>query len=174
MRGKKGAGIGTGTTTINMTSKDNIGILEQGNGITPPAGSAQIAPTNLYADMSSISAVTINELRNAITLQQMLELDARGGTRYTEYVQAHFGVHSADARLQRSEYLGGLHQPIAINEALQTSSTDATSPQGNLAGYGVTGISKNSFNKSFTEHGYIIGVAVVRYNHTYQQGIEPL
>lgn len=121
MRGKKGTGIGTGTTTINMTSNDNIGILEQGAGIKPPAGSAQIAPTNLYADMSSISAVTINELRNAITLQQMLELDARGGTRYTEYVQAHFGVHSADARLQRSEYLGGLHQPISINQVTQTS-----------------------------------------------------
>lgn len=125
-------GIPTGNTIPFINGKENIGTLTTGTGGSGSKGS-ELHPNNLYADMSSITAVTINELRNAITLQQMLELDARGGTRYTEYVQAHFGVHSADARLQRSEYLGGLHQPIAINQALQTSSTDATTPQANLA-----------------------------------------
>lgn len=160
------------TLTTSVAGKQ--GTLTYKNADTSSPSVTQAIPNNLYANLKNATAVTINELRSAITLQQMLELDARGGTRYTEYVQAHFGVHSADARQQRSEYLGGLHQPISINTALQTSSTDATSPQGNLAGYGVTGISKNSFNKSFTEHGYIIGVAIIRYNHTYQQGIEPL
>lgn len=165
--------LADGNINLGATIKNGIGTMKA-NGTSGTISGAELTPNNLYANLKDATAVTINELRNAITLQQMLELDARGGTRYTEYVQAHFGVHSADARLQRSEYLGGLHQPISINQTIQTSSTDTTSPQSNLSAYGVTGISKNSFHKSFTEHGYIIGIAVVRYNHTYQQGIEPL
>lgn len=160
------------TLTTSVTGKQ--GTLTYKNADTSTASVTQAIPNNLYANLKDATAVTINELRSAITLQQMLELDARGGTRYTEYVQAHFGVHSADARLQRSEYLGGTHQPISIFDVFQTSSTDATSPQGNISAYGVTGMAKRNFNKSFTEHGYIIGIAVIRYNHTYQQGIEPL
>lgn len=167
------ANTGTGTAqAFGSLSTDTNGFSRvQGSSIQ---GGIPVTPNNLFADLKNATAVTINELRSAITLQQMLELDARGGNRYTEYVQAHFGVHSADARLQRSEYLGGTHQPISIFDVFQTSSTDATSPQGNISAFGVTGMAKRNFNKSFTEHGYIIGIAVIRYNHTYQQGIEPL
>lgn len=90
--------------------------------------------TNLYADLSNATAITINEFRNAATLQQMLELDARGGTRYTEYIKSHFGIDSGDARQQRPEYLGGFTQAININQVAQTSaSTDNTKPLGTLA-----------------------------------------
>lgn len=178
MRGKKGSGLGTGTTTINMTSKDNIGILEQGNGITPPAGSAQIAPTNLYADLRQATSITVNELREAITMQQLLELDARGGTRYVEMLKSHFGVNSNDARQQRPEYLGGIHQPLSIQQVPQTSWVDPEQPKGtpqaNLSAYSQSNLKNRSFKKAFTEHGHIIGMATIRYNHTYQQGLDKM
>lgn len=130
--------------------------------------------SGLVADLGSASAVSINELRMAFQVQKMLEKDARGGTRYVEILKSHFGVTSPDARLQRVEYLGGNRIPININQVVQNSSTDATSPQGNVAGYSVTGDSHGDFIKSFTEHGYIIGVCCVRYDHTYQQGLDRL
>ncbi|WP_338986065.1 major capsid protein [Spiroplasma endosymbiont of Thecophora atra] len=174
MRGKKGSALGTGTTSLNINSTQNIGIVEQGNNISPPAGAAQMAPTNLYADLRQASSITINELREAITMQQLLELDARGGTRYVEMLKSHFGVNSGDARQQRPEYLGGIHQPLTVQQVPQTNSTDATTPQANLAAYGHSGLENRSFKKSFTEHGHIIGIATIRYNHTYQQGLEKM
>jgi hypothetical protein len=103
----------------------------------------------------------------------MYEKDARGGTRYTEILRSHFGVVSPDARLQRSEYLGGNSTPIQINQVVQTSSTDAESPQGNLAAFGL--VSGNSgFKKSFTEHGYVIGLVNVRADLNYQQGLNKM
>lgn len=148
----------------------------QVNATTPivPTTVAGIQPDNLYADLSEATAITINELRTAITLQQMLELDARGGTRYVEYIKSHFGIDSGDARQQRPEYLGGFHQAINVNQTVGTNqaTTDTQDPQGNLAGWSHTGINKHGFNKTFTEHGIIIGVATIRYNHTYQQGLE--
>lgn len=129
-------------------------------------------PDNLYADLSKSTGITINDLRQAIAYQQMLEKDARSGTRYVEFLKSHFGVDSPDARQQRSEYLGGLKQPMGVNQIPQTNSTDATTPQANLAAYGESKLQHNSFKKTFTEHGYVIGIAIVRYNHTYQQGLE--
>lgn len=102
----------------------------------------------------------------------MLELDARGGTRYTEYLKSHFGVTSPDSRQQRPEYLGGTHEPITVAQVAQTSSTNEKTPQANLAALGYTHLEHGSVNKSFTEHGYIIGLATIRYKHTYQQGLE--
>lgn len=136
-----------------------------------------MVPNNLYA-INTGATISINDLREAITLQQMLELDARGGTRYTEYITSHFGVHSGDARQQRPEYLGGIHEPVSIHQTVQTSQTSGTpsptdTPQANLAAWSHTGINKHGFHKTFTEHGIIMGVAVIRYNHTYQQGLEP-
>lgn len=93
-------------------------------------------------------------------------------TRLTEILKVHFGVTSPDARLQRAEYLGGTRVPINIDQVLQTSSTDTTSPQGNTAAYSLTNFAGNMFTHSFVEHGWIIGLAVARTNHTYQQGIE--
>ena len=125
----------------------------------------------VYADLSEATNVTINQLREAFQIQGLLERDARAGTRYTEIVQGHFGVTSPDARLQRPEYLGGGKDRINVNPIPQTSSTDATTPQGNLSAYATTGFSGHKFTKSFTEHSVIIGLACVYADLTYQQGL---
>lgn len=127
--------------------------------------------TKAVVDLSSATAITINSLRSAFALQRFYEKDARGGTRYTEIVRSHFGVISPDARLQRSEYLGGDSTPIMFNPVQQTSSTDTTSPQGNLSAYALMSTRVHGFNKSFTEHGIVIGLCNVRTDLSYQQGI---
>jgi hypothetical protein len=134
-------------------------------------GAAAPGPANLYADLSQATASTINQLREAFQVQKMLERDARGGTRYTEVIRSHFGVTSPDARLQRPEYLGGGSTPINITQVTQTSSTDATTPQGNLAAYGTAMLNNHGFTKSFTEHCTLIGFVSVRADLTYQQGL---
>ena len=121
------------------------------------------------ADTSYIG-IDINQLRQHVAIQHIYETDARCGTRYTEIIEGHFGVHSPDARLQRPEYLGGKRIPINIDQVVQTSQT-ATTPQGNVTAYSLTGDSSSMFTKSFTEHGYIIGLCCVRAEHTYQQGL---
>lgn len=126
----------------------------------------------LGADLSTATAATINQLRQAFQIQKLLEKDARGGTRYREVLREHFGVVSPDSRMQIPEYLGGYRLPINISQVIQTSSTDTTSPQGNTAALSVTTMSRSIFTKSFTEHGFIMGLAVVRTDQTYQQGIE--
>ena len=118
------------------------------------------------------TATTINELRQAFAIQRLYEKDARGGTRYRELLKAHFGVTAPDARVQVPEYLGGCRVPININQVLQTSSSDATSPQGNTAAYSCTTDSRSLFTSSFVEHGMLIGLACVRVEHSYCQGIE--
>lgn len=129
----------------------------------------------LVADLSTATGISINDLREAIAMQQYLELDARSGTRYVEYLQAHFGVTNGDERLQRSEYLGGTHKPLGVTQIPQTSGNTDTTPQANLAALGQTGIfGEERINKTFTEHGYLISVGVVRYYHTYQQGLEKM
>lgn len=122
-------------------------------------------------DLSSATAITINSLRSAFALQRFYEKDARGGTRYTEIIRSHFGVISPDARLQRSEYLGGDSTLIMFNPVQQTSSTDTTSPQGNLSAYALMSTRIHGFNKSFTEHGIVIGLCNIRTDLSYQQGI---
>jgi hypothetical protein len=135
------------------------------------AGSS-ITTGYLGADLSNITAATINQLRQAFQIQKLLEKDARGGTRYREVLREHFGVISPDSRLQIPEYLGGYRLPINVSQVIQTSSTDSTSPLGNTAALSVTTMNKPMFTKSFTEHGFIMGLAVVRTDQTYQQGIE--
>lgn len=125
-------------------------------------------------DLSSTTAATINELRQAIAVQHILERDARTGTRYKEILQGAWGVTSPDARLDRSEYIGGYRLPININQVIQTSSTDSTSPQGNTAAFSMTTMSRNMTTYSATEHGFIIGLAAVRVDHSYQQGLSRL
>lgn len=123
------------------------------------------------ADLKEIQSTTINELRQAIAVQHILERDARTGTRYKEILQGAWGVTSPDARLDRSEYIGGYRLPININQVVQTSSTDQTSPQGNTGAYSMTTMSRNMCTYSATEHGFIIGLAAVRVEHSYQQGL---
>lgn len=127
--------------------------------------------SHMFADLSDATAVTINSLRQAFQLQRFYERDARGGTRYTELIRSHFNVISPDARLQRSEYLGGSSTRIHCTPIAQTASTDNVSPQGNLAAFGLGADSSHGFTKSFTEHGYVIGLMCVRADLTYQQGL---
>jgi hypothetical protein len=130
--------------------------------------------TPLFADLSQATAATINQLRQAFQIQKLLERDARGGTRYTEIIRAHFGVVSPDARLQRPEYLGGGSTDININPIAQTSSstvTGSTTPMGTLAAMGTALAHNHGFTQSFTEHGVIIGLVSVRADLTYQQGL---
>lgn len=135
---------------------------------------------NIYADLSSASAATINELRTAFAVQRLFERDARGGTRYIEILRSHFGVVSPDARLQRPEYLGGSTQSLHVNTVAQTafgSDGKPISPNqyvGDLAAFVTSGHSGRGFAKSFVEHGYIIGFANVRADITYQQGLHKM
>lgn len=153
------------------TATANRGLASSGAYVTIESPAAT-AP--LYADLSTATSATINSLRQAFQLQKMYERDARGGTRYTELIKSHFGVSSPDARLQRSEYLGGGSTPINIYPVAKTSTTDATSPQGNLSGFGTASHSGVGFIKSFTEHMVILGLANVRADLSYQQGLHKM
>ncbi|WNK13565.1 MAG: major capsid protein [Microvirus sp.] len=141
-------------------------------GGTGPEGAVIDPNGQLYTDLSTATAATINSLRQAFQVQRLFERDARGGTRYTEILKAHFGVTSPDARLQRPEYLGGGSTPVNINPVVQNSPTGAyaTTPQGNLAAFG-TALFNNGFSHSFTEHCIVIGLMSVRADLTYQQGL---
>lgn len=139
---------------------------------TPISVSAQQGlAKNLSADLSSASSYTINSLRTAFQMQKFYERLARGGSRYTEVLRSFFGVVSPDARLQRPEFLGSFTKMMNINPIAQTSSTNDTTPQGNLSAYGVTGAKFHGFTKSFVEHGYVFGFCCARADLTYQQGI---
>jgi hypothetical protein len=135
------------------------------------ANYADVVPANLIADLSSATAATINQLRQAFQVQKLYERDARGGTRYTEIVRSHFGVVSPDARLQRPEYLGGGQSPVVFHSVEQTSQSAAGAPLGKLAAYGTSVARDHGFTKGFTEHCVIIGLACIRADLNYQQGI---
>ena len=154
---------GSGKGTLNHTTANKD--LLNGN----------LIPANLYANLAEATSATINELRLAFQLQKLYERDARGGTRYIEIIKSHFGVTSPDARLQRPEYLGGERIPINIDQVIQTSGTmQGTTPQGNTGAYSLTGNQGSYFKHSFVEHGYVLGLACVRTEHTYQQGLEKI
>ena len=138
------------------------------------ASNGPLNPLNLWAVSSgNAAAATINQLRMAFQIQKLYEKDARGGSRYIEILKSHFGVTSPDARLQRPEYLGGNRVPININQVVQQSATaSGETAQGTVTGMSVTTDTHSDFTKSFTEHGFVIGVMVARYDHTYQQGLE--
>lgn len=157
-------------SSAQVYSNSTDGALKHGSGGT----NISLDPMGgLVADLSTATASTINALRQAFQIQKLYERDARGGTRYTEIVRSHFGVVSPDARLQRPEFLGGGSTPVIVNPIPQTSSTDATSPQGNLAAMGTCSINGggHGFTKSFTEHCLILGMICVRADLNYQQGL---
>ena len=131
----------------------------------------------LYADLSTATAATINQIRQSFQIQKLLERDARGGTRYTEIVRSHFGVASPDSRLQRPEYIGGGSTPVNINPIAQTSATGVTggsTPMGTLSAMGTVLAHKHGFTYSAVEHGIIIGLVSVRADLTYQQGLHKM
>ena len=130
--------------------------------------------TGLVADLSTVTAATINQLRQSFQIQRLLERDARGGTRYTELLRAHFGVTPQDYRLQRPEYIGGGSTYVNVNPIAQTSATSISggaTPLGNLAAMGTALASGHGFTYHAQEHGYIIGLVSVRADLTYQQGL---
>lgn len=152
------------------TSFSGSDAVNRGNGAVGTISFKGNIP-GLYADLASATPISINDLRQAFQIQKLYERDARGGTRYTEILRSHFGVISPDARLQRPEYLGGSSARISINPVQQTSATNDTTPQGNLAAFGVVSDSFHGFSKSFVEHGYVFGFVNVRADLTYQQGL---
>lgn len=157
-----------------LFSSNGSQISNQGVETTEVTGSNNGTPVfnNLYAVSSGGLGASINQLRLAFQIQKYYEQLARGGSRYTEVVRSFFGVVSPDARLQRPEYLGGNRVPINVNQIVQQSGTEANStPQGTVVGQSLTTDSHSDFTKSFTEHGYVIGLMVARYDHTYQQGL---
>lgn len=159
-----------GESILNHAIAPNQNITQTNKAIGIGGLNEENGNTGLTADLSNASAASINDLRIAIALQQMFELDALAGTRYTEIIFSHFGVRSSDARLQRSEYLGGKKVPINITQVIQNSET-ATTPQGNLAGISQTWDGDDYFTKSFEEHGILYIVACIKGENVYQQGL---
>lgn len=162
---------------------DNNGVLSsyqvEGSGASNPSGDpgtdlVPLVPRNLMAlTGDGLAVATVNQLRMAFQVQKLYERDARGGTRYIEVLKSHFGVTSPDARLQRPEYLGGNRIPITINQVIQNSGTvSGSTPLGDTGAMSLTTDVHGDFSKSFVEHGFVIGVMVARYDHTYQQGLE--
>lgn len=163
--------LGLAATSGNVGYVSNAQIGSASGSVASATVTSNWYLPNMSADLSGASAISINSLRQAVQIQRLWEKDARGGTRYGEMVYQHFGVRNPDSRLQRSEYLGGGSIPIQIHSVAQTSATDATTPQGNLAAYGVTG-GRVGFSKSFVEHGVVIGLVSVRADLNYQQGLD--
>lgn len=154
-----------GSTNLSSLDTDGTGRMIYA---TDEAGFDVTGHTEV--DLSTATASSINDLRRAFKLQEWLERNARGGTRYIEQILSHFGVQSSDARLQRPEYLGGGKSNVSISEVLQTSESVNT-PQGNLAGHGINVGTSHSFSRSFEEHGYIIGIMSVMPEPAYSQGL---
>lgn len=144
----------------------------------PDATDNRVWFNNLGADLTQATSATINALRQAFAVQSLYELDARGGTRYREFIQVHFGVSVPDLTVSVPEFLGGTEQVIGMSQVAQTSGSNVTgqsTPQGNLAAFSKTvGVNVAGFTKSFTEPGYLIGVTGIRTLHTYQQGLNAM
>jgi hypothetical protein len=175
---QKGASVtlplGTSAPIVSETYQSSGGRQWPSTNSVPTGTGPYNFGTNIYADLSQATASTINQLRQSFQIQKLLERDARGGTRYTEIIRAHFGVISPDARLQRPEYIGGGSTSININPIAQTSGTNAsgtTTPMGTLAAMGTALAHNHGFTYSATEHGVILGLVSVRADLTYQQGL---
>ena len=164
--------VATDVANVYQTTTSSLGALYvgAGNNIVTD-GSPGTGSIGLYADLTNATAATINQLRLAFATQKFLEKQARSGSRYIEVIKGHFNVTSPDGRLQRPEYIGGGSSPVNISPVAQTSSTDTTTPQGNLSAIGTTVLSGHSFTKSFTEHSILMGLVSVRTDLTYQQGL---
>lgn len=187
----------TQSTQIDIGDKLNAVVLSNGNMSLSNIDNDKLTTVGsgigLFTDLSEAVGATINQLRQAFQIQKFYERQARGGTRYIELLKSHFEVTNPDFRMQRAEYLGGIRTPININQVVQTDATSQQlggqyvteegkqvwkwdmsdlSPQGNTAAYSLTsGRDKDLFTHSFTEHGWVIGLAVIRQIHTYQQGL---
>lgn len=164
------SGTGAGALPLDLSGVTSTAVHPWAPGQILETGTAEF---DLLANLGEATAASINVIRQAFQIQKILERDARGGTRYTELIHAHFGVTSPDARLQRPEYLGGGSVPVNVSPIAQTSSVPSQpTPQGNLAAIGTVNLQGIGFTKSFTEHCVIIGLVSVRADLTYQQGLD--
>lgn len=126
----------------------------------------------LYADLSEATAATINALRLYFQIQKLAELGATHGTRYFEVLKSEFGVSPNLSVLQYPEYLGGTRQPLNIAQIVQNSATvNNAQALGETGGMSHTTFSNEDFTFSAQEHVMILGIAIVRQFHTYQQGL---
>ena len=165
--------IGTSPFSGSKNKLAQLRGYDSSPGPQPPLQDS-FAPANLWAVTSDVAYASINSLRLAFQTQKFFEKLARGGSRYIESIKSMFNVTNPDYRLQRPEYLGGNRIPITINQVIQQSASSESSPQGTTTGQSLTTDVHSDFTKSFTEHGYIIGLMVARYNHTYQQGLSKM
>lgn len=145
---------------------------EETRGLAAYPGNVALGMITLKTDLSSVTAATINQLRQAFQVQKYYEELARGGSRYREMIYSLFHTRISDKTVQIPEYLGGTRITINMSQVIQTSGTTTESPQGNTAAVSVTPYNGSMFTKSFEEHGYVIGVCCIRHDHTYQQGLE--
>lgn len=162
---------------VSSSDSRPTGKLELVNGVlfanhesTGTSVGAYLSPNNFQVNVDEMG-VSINDLRTSSALQRWFERNARSGSRYIEQILSHFGVRSSDARLQRPQFLGGGRVPVSVSEVLQTSSTDETSPQANMAGHGISASVNHGFTRYFEEHGYIIGIMSIMPRTGYQQGV---
>lgn len=157
---------------LKFNNNNNLPVIIGGTADSVTSGTpAFLNNLAAYDPGVALSATTVNDLRLAFQTQKMLEKDARGGTRYREYILSHFGVSVADSRVQVPEFLGGKRSPLNVQQVAQTSQATSNSPLASLGAYSLS-FGQSGFSKGFTEHGYIIGVMCLRYHHTYQQGVE--
>lgn len=181
--GAGGAGAPTFKTVVGGVGGRNLTLAAGTTDVFVSGAAAGVLDSlewdqpKLLADLSSATAATINSIRQAFQIQRLLERDARGGTRYTEALEARFGVRSPDARLQRPEYLGGGSTPLNVNPIAQTSATGVTggsTPMGQLGAMATILAKGHGFTQSFVEHGHVIGLVSIRADLTYQQGVRKL
>lgn len=166
--------VDVGMNLLHVADKNNVtpGTVQTGLSNGSNSGNAVwLDPKGTLVVDGENSGISIQDLRTSNALQRWFERNARGGSRYIEQILAHFGVRSSDARLQRPQFLGGGKMPIAVSEVLQTSSTDTTSPQANMAGHGISAGVNNGFKHYFEEHGYVIGLMSIMPRTGYQQGV---
>lgn len=180
-------GLSWSTSYDTFTAPSNVFPLNAGQSASSPGGKSNttpgtapstttgvLTPANLsaYDPGLSLGAISVNDLRLAFQTQKMLEKDARGGTRYREYILSHFGVSTPDSRVQVPEFLGGKRSPLNVQQVAQTvAQENSDNSLASLGAYSQS-VGQTRIDKSFVEHGYVIGVMCVRQHHTYQQGIE--
>lgn len=133
----------------------------------------RVWPSNLYADLSKASGVSINELRLAFATQRFYETLARSGSRYIELLESMFSTNPGDYRLQRTEFLGGTRVPINISQSVSHNEVEGGVRLGDVGAYSLTNNYQNCFTKSFAEHGYLMCIMVARWDTVYQNGYDP-
>lgn len=172
-------GFTNANTGLTSFTSGVLGVGQTGQAVVGgsyPSSGQPAYPYNLWADLTNATSATINNIRAAVTIQHLLEVDALAGKRYQQILQAHFGVFTPDATLQRPELLGACRTPVGMRQVLQTSATASTgTPQGNVAAFSLTNVNNEWIcNKAFTEPGFIYVLAAIRPTHSYSQGIDCL